>query len=386
MTSRATLALFMTALLLAPGAGAQNQYAQTQAPSSPQSRHVQTPTAPAAQPSAPRTSPVTPTATTRITADVFDKTRPATFRLDTNDGLGTGFFISQDGLALTAYHVVFGAKTLSARLLDGKDYPVNIIGYDDANDVALVKVNVNGPVPFLPLAQTAPQVGEAALAIGNSGGGFLRPKYGNLKRLDVASTRADFPSGTLELDAQLRPGDSGGPIINAKGEAFGVVSYIIVSSGPNGVTSHAVPMTTQSALLSALQRGEKRDAPVLGLRRGSDDLSSALDYFDRFSDVGLGPKPGVTFELVQPNSPAALAGLKPLEVLKSGSSTTPPTLSGDVILSIDGQPVRTWNDLVARVRGKQVGDSVRLLVQRGDATREVTVTLAARAAVYGNAP
>lgn len=354
-------------------------------------------------PAAPSAPAAAPNATTRVGADVFQKLRPTAFRIEQRaanattspDGIGTGFFISKDGLALTAYHVVFGAKDLSARLVGSdKRVPLEVIGFDDYNDIALLRVKVTDDVPFLPLAQTSPKIGDAALAIGNGGGAFLKDKYGTFERLDVASDRADFPSGTLELNAQLIPGDSGGPIINAKGEAVGVVSYIQVGGSSTGgsnlrIKSYAIPVTQSSKLVADLRGGVKRDAPVLGVSRGGQigNVAGALDDADElFPSVGLGSKLGVTFSGVQDGSPAAKAGLKPLVLVDQGNQQQNrfPQFSGDVIVAIDGKAVRAWNDLVSQIRGKKIGDAIKLTVARGGQTVEVNVTLAARAEIYGS--
>lgn len=376
---RALVALLSAFLLVTPAAFAQGTSAAPSAPAAAQN------------------------ATPRVSADVFQKLRPTAFRIEQRaanattapDGLGTGFFISKDGLALTAYHVVFGAKELSARLVGSdKRVPVEVIGFDDYNDIALLRVKVTEDVPFLPLAQNGPKVGDAALAIGNGGGSFLRDKYGTFERLDVASERADFPSGTLELNAQLIPGDSGGPIINARGEAVGVVSYIQVGGSSSGgsnlrIKSYAIPVTQSSKLVADLRGGVKRDAPVLGVSRGGQigNVAGALDDADElFPSIGLGSKLGVTFSGVQDGSPAAKAGLKPLVLVDQGSQQQNryPQFSGDVIVAIDGKAVRAWNDLVSQIRGKKIGDAIKLTVARGTQTVEVSVTLAARAEIYGS--
>lgn len=363
---RALGALALTALLAAPA------LAQT--------------TPSTAQPTRPAQNT---TATSAGVSDaIFQKLRPATFRLDQRaasdnsppDGIGTGWFINDSGLALTAYHVIFGADKLSARFLNGERYDVEVVGYDDSNDVALVQVKVNRKVPFIPLAQAAPKVGEAALAIGNSGGQLLKEKRGVLKRLDVAAGRADFPSGTLELDAPLAPGDSGGPVINARGEGIGVVSYIRAAQGstPRQLVwnSYAVPMTSGSSLLASLQAGRKNDAPAIGI-----GYSLPGELPDEYFSFGLGGKPGVLFTSVVKDGPAARAGLRPLQVLDGDS--TPPRLAGDVIVAVNGKTVREWLDLIEQIRAYKVGDTVRLTVQRGAQSVEVPVELGARAQVNG---
>ncbi|WP_041230945.1 S1C family serine protease [Deinococcus peraridilitoris] len=372
--SRVLTALASALLLTAPLAAAQS------APAAPANR---------------TSSTQAQNAAARVPAEVYQKNRAAAFRIEQRDdngeldGIGTGYFINKDGLALTAYHVVFGAKNLRARTLSGEVLPVKVVGYDDGNDIAVVQVEVKKDVPFLPLAAEAPKTGDAALAIGNGGGRFLRAEYGNLQRLSVEAGRADFPSGTFELDAQLVPGDSGGPIINAKGEAIGVVSYIQVGSASGQgarssargmqIISYAVPVSRESTLVAALTKGEKRDAPVIGIRGGTDLRDEA------FVPTGLGPKPGVVFFEVTPGSPAAKAGLRPIETLQQPRSPNDyPKLRGDVILAVDGKSVRDFTDLLTQVRARKVGDTVTLTVQRGEETVQLKMTLEGRAQVQMN--
>lgn len=336
-----------------------------------------------------RASTPTPLSTSEKAAldALYRKLRPATLRIEdcppTNcvepGGVGTAFLIG-DGYALTAYHVVFASKTLSAQTLDKKRYAVQVIGYDDQSDLALLRVNVPAGTPFMPLAANRPAVGDSALAIGNGGGDFLVQKTGRLTGLDSDAGRADFPPGTLELNAQLIPGDSGGPIINARGEVMGVVSYISVGGPRAGrITAYAVPVTRTDERLAALRRGEKRDAPVIGI-----GLTPQLDFafalpadkfaeFNRVFDLNLGTTPGAFFTNVVPGSPAAKAGLQPLTLDDQGKR-----VSGDLVTAVNDQPVTNFSDFQYAVRRYRPGETVTLSVLRGGKKIEVKLTLAAR--------
>ncbi|WP_245895945.1 S1C family serine protease [Deinococcus irradiatisoli] len=321
---------------------------------------------------------------------IFTKTRPGSLRLeqcpvngscDEPDGLGSGFVIQSDAsgtLALTAYHVVFGAKKLEAVTLDKTRYPVTVVGYDDGHDIALLKINVPAgrTLSVLPLAAAAPKVGQSALAIGNGNGDFLVSKTGRLTALDVAASRADFPPGTLELTAPLIPGDSGGPILNAQGEVMGIVSYISARPTRFGIAtqaSYAVPVTKNSPLLADLRGGLKRDAPVIGLLSFGD---IADNYFE---SLGLGNTPGAVFTSVTKGSPADKAGLQPLKPLESDENGTPTRLGGDVIVAINGVRIHNFNELLSAVRARQVGETIKLSVVRdGKAIPDLSLTLGPR--------
>ncbi|MDB5044353.1 MAG: serine protease [Deinococcus sp.] len=328
-------------------------------------------------------------------SSLFTKSRAATLRIEQcapnncadPDGIGTAFLISADGLALTAYHVVFQAKNLSAQTVDKKRYAVEVVGYDDQADLALLRVKVPKGTPFLPLATLRPAVGDAALAIGNGGGDFLTSKTGRLTALDAEAGRADFPAGTLELNAPLIPGDSGGPILNAKGEVTGVVSYISVQGQGNSrrIQSYAVPVTTNDPHLAALKRGEKREAPVIGIGIGGTlaaltDLSeSDFAEANRVLELDLGATPGAFFTSVSAGSPAAKAGLQPLQYNEEGKR-----VRGDIVTAVNGKRIINFLEFQFAVRSYAPGDTVTLSVLRGGKAIEVKLVLTGRSTVAQN--
>ncbi|WP_424951066.1 S1C family serine protease [Deinococcus sp.] len=333
---------------------------------------------------------------------VFQKNRLAAIRIEDcppvaddptckePDGIGSGVLISADGSALTAYHVVFGATRLEAVTLNKKRYQVSVVGFDEQHDLALLKINISGAA-FVPLAAQAPRVGQAALAIGNAGGKFLQPKTGTLLALDAAAGRADFPPGTLQLDAPLAPGDSGGPILNEAGQLIGITSYIRLddsgatkagSASPK-VTSYAVPVTSGSDLLAQLRAGVKREAPILGITTTSSLTEGLTARF--FSDLGLGNRVGYVFTQLVKGGPADLAGLHPLVATTFDDKGVPTHATGDVITAVDAQPVSDYLEFLAAIRSHQVGDQVTLTVFRDGGAKplSIVVTLAPRTVSLG---
>lgn len=371
----ALLAPLLTALLAASPAEAQTTPAPTATPTTtpatPQERRVRS------------AAPLSAAEQAALQA-LVSRVRPATVRVeqcratqcDDPDGLGSGVLISADGLILTAYHVIRGAPDLSVQLLNKTRYPAQVVGYNDQDDLALLRVNVPRGTPFLPLAAARPAVGDTALAVGNGGGAFLTPKTGRLLGLDSDPGRADFPPGTLELNAPLIPGDSGGPVVNVKGEVTGIVSYIRMTPG-NQPRSYAVPVTTADARVAALKRGEKRDAPVIGI--GLDGVFSGLFYLPSagFQELTkllkLGETPGAFFTSVSRGSPAAQAGLKPL-VLNGDSQR----VSGDIVTAVNGKRIVNFAEFQYAVRAYQPGDTVTLSVLRDGKPLEVKLTLVGR--------
>ena len=388
-TSRHRTRAAWLAFSLLTGALAQGPAPSAQVPGELAQRQTKNAPVPAARTPAPLTA-----AEKKAFQALFVKARPATLRIEdcpTNDcgepdGVGTAFLISADGLALTAYHVVYGARNLVAVTADRKRLSVEVVGFDDQQDVALLRVNVAAAVPFLPLAPARPAVGDAALSIGNGDGAFLQPKTGRVLGLDAASDRADFVDRALKLSVPLVPGDSGGPVLNARGEVVGVVSYISVEGRAQKITSYAVPLTLGDPLVADLKRGVKRPAPVIGVGLDgelsflSDLPESLFARANKDLELGLGGTPGAFFTSVMPGSPAAQAGLRPLRYDARGKKT-----SGDVVSAVNGKRVVNFSAFQYAVRAHRPGDTVTLTVLRDGQTLSVKLTLVGRDSIKAEA-
>ncbi len=339
----------------------------------------------------------------------YDVAREATVRIEARctgsrsgqtRGVGTGFFVSPEGTLLTAFHVVdqSGNEACPTQLVavtsTGSEYALSVVGFDAYMDVAALRAEVDRAVPYLAPASARPSVGEPVVAVGNSRGDFLAARAGRVTRLGVQAGRADFASGTIELTNSLAPGDSGGPVVNAKGEVLGVVSYISFNPSamssqdwvppylrgarlPSAYASYAVPVTEDSALLAFVTAGNRRDVPVIGFSSSADyDPGSALHY--------LGARPGVIVDRVPSGSPADRAGIRgrTQETVVGADGRVSLAPLADVIIAVDGRPTPTMQQLMAEVRGKEIGQTVQLTIQRGSATFRVDLTLGARTQVF----
>jgi serine protease Do len=324
--------------------------------------------------------------------------------------VGSGFFVSADGEVLTAYHVIRRqAPTAPSRCglqyvavdSEGRAHPLELVSFDAYLDLALLRARVSRPVPFLPLAAAAPAAGSEVVAIGNSRGEFLADRAGSVSRVGVRSSRPEFASGTVELTAALAPGDSGGPVLTADGEAFGVVSYIsfepaVLSSEGDApfsswfnnafnstalpeFASYAVPVLAGSDVVEALRSGLSRDIPVIG-------FEVAFDYDPRSSATPwLGRRPGVVVGRVQQSGPGDEAGLRSLSerrVRDAGGRPIGTSLTADVIVAVDGRPTPTFERLLEVIRARSVGQKVILSVQRGERSERVAVVLAGHRQVF----
>ncbi|GGJ80156.1 trypsin-like peptidase domain-containing protein [Deinococcus aquiradiocola] len=323
------------------------------------------------------TAPTTPQATAQDTGTrgrsgstalrrVYDASVRSAVRVNVGDsGIGSGFFMSANGLILTAAHVPLGDSSarLSVTTQAGQDLPVTLVGYDEVRDLAVLKAD-GQDFPALTLAASTPGVGAGVVAIGNSRGSFDGGRAGAVTALNV-SLDPTFPSNMVESSMPLAPGDSGGPVLNAQGEVVGVSTAI---SNQNGsFASYFVPVTQDSAVLKQLVSGVKRGVPVLGI--GVTDARSSTG------------QDGVLVTSVTPGLGAARAGLKggTVREFRDASGDVQQDFSGaDIIVGVDGRAVSTPAGLVAYLRGKQVGDRVTLRVVRDGRTLNLTVTLSAK--------
>lgn len=331
---------------------------------------------------------------------VYQQSRPATVRLEgceskkcrTPDGVGTGFFISADGLLLTAYHVIFRSRNLTAVLSSGERYLVEVVGFNDQQDLALLKLldtperqHPSKSLAFLPLTSTQPLVGEAVLSVGNGEDKFLRQATGRLMRLSAEAGQADFPPNTLEFSAPLLPGDSGGPLINSRGQVVGVVSFIrIKDANKEGaserITAYAVPVSQRDPRLLSLKRGEKEEAPVIGVSLSGLFMTMvdlpAAEFPEVMGSLGLGNRAGAFFTAIVSGSPAEKAGLRPL-------SCQPKVCSGDLVLAVNDKRINNFSEFQYAVRQYRPGQEVSLRVWRAGKEVKLKLKLEARSAIRG---
>ncbi len=272
-------------------------------------------------------------------------------------GLGSGFIIHPDGLVLTNDHVVHGASEIVVTLPDGTDYSADVVGTDEVNDLALVRLKTHGEkLPVAPLGRSDDLlIGEWVVAIGNPFGYLLSNTEPTVTAGVVSGVRRNIiPSqdddnsgyylGMIQTDASINPGNSGGPLVNAKGEVIGVNSSIFSRSGGSEGLGFAIPIDrARRVVMELVSHGEVR-RPWTGL-----ELEPANpNQFGRSREVKVAR--------VAPGSPADEAGLE----------------AGEVVRSVDGEALRTPLDWEAAMLEVGVGDTLRVAVGE-QGRREVTV-------------
>jgi serine protease Do len=275
----------------------------------------------------------------------------------TQRSLGSGFVVDAKGYVLTNRHVVDGAEQVQVTLSNGHHYKAKVVGEDGRTDIALLKIEPHEPLATLPLGDSdQTQVGEWVMAIGNPfglGGNSVTVGVVSFKGRTLDLSSHGTPVDMLQTDAAINPGNSGGPLINARGEAVGINTLIVTGGAQqySGV-GFAVPVNVAREILPQLRDKGHVVRGWLGVQvQGLDeDLAKSLKQTDT---------KGALVSNVTPGSPADEAGLKP----------------GDVVRSVDGQPVETSSDLSSRVAAKGPGARVGLDVVRDGADKRIDVKL-----------
>lgn len=292
---------------------------------------------------------------------VFDRSRPAAVRIETiPEGVGSGFFISRQGLVMTAYHVARDAVRLRVVTANQKAYPAQLVGYDELRDLAILQAEVPIEVAFFELeTRQGVRPGDPLVNLGNSGGQFIAPRPGLVTAID-RSIRADFPAGMISSTMPLAPGDSGGPVVNAAGKVV-AVAVAIGYSDEAGFQSYVAPLVGLEGFIGQLQAGYQRDAPYIGI--------NPLEITDEVAQHFKIEAKGVLLQRVLPGGAGDKAGLR-------GINNIGPDEVPDVILEVEGVAVNDFASLIAEVRKHSVGDSVTLTLRRAGKIMQVKLVLA----------
>jgi serine protease Do len=276
-------------------------------------------------------------------------------------GTGSGFIVSADGYILTNHHVIENADQVRVQLLNGRIFDAQVVGSDANTDLAVLKIDASGLTPAALGSSDRARIGEWVLAIGNPLGenltftvtsGIISAKGRGLPGLSNRGPNSiqDF----IQTDAAINRGNSGGPLVNVRGEVIGVNSAIASESGFNMGYGFAIPIDLARNVMNQLITTGRVERAVLGITVTD---ATELDA----EHVGLDEVRGVKVEgFAQRNSPAERAGMR----------------MGDIIVSIDGNPVEYVAQLQQIVGFRRPGETVRVEVaRRGGARRTYEVRL-----------
>jgi serine protease Do len=281
--------------------------------------------------------------------------------------VGSGVIIDKDGQILTNAHVVDGAASLTVTLDSGTKSTARILGLDPVLDIALLRVDNGAPLPAARLGDSsAVKVGEEVVAIGNPIGldqTMTRGIVSGLNRLLPGVS--DEPM--IQTDAPINPGNSGGPLVDRCGMVVGINTLISEDAQSIGF---AVPINAAKVILRDLREVGRVIRPWLGMQgRAVDNKLGGI--------VRMPVAPGYLVEVVYDGSPADRAGVRGgnLSVVVQGEEYL---LGGDILTEINGAPIRSHTDYVARVKTLRVGQRVKIIVVREGQPREMTLTVGER--------
>ena len=278
-----------------------------------------------------------------------------------SSALGSGFVISEDGFIVTNNHVIEGADEINIEFFNGDELTAELVGTDPNTDIALLKVEADGPLPFVPFGNSdTARVGDWVIAMGNPLGQGFSVSAG------IVSARNRALSGTyddyIQTDAAINRGNSGGPLFNMDGEVIGVNTAILSPNGGSIGIGFSMASNVVTRVVDQLQEFGETRRGWLGVRIQdvTDDIAEA---------IGLENTAGALVTSV-PDGPAKDGGMQ----------------DGDVILSFAGVDVEDTRGLVRQVGNSPVGETVRVVVFRDGETVTLRVTLGRREEAEGAVP
>jgi len=267
-------------------------------------------------------------------------------------GVGSGFFISADGYAVTNNHVVDHAKSVEVTTDDGKSYTAKVIGIDAKTDLALIKVDGKSDFTYANFATTTPRVGDWVVAVGNPYGlgGTVTAGIISAEGRDIGSGPYD---NYIQIDAPINKGNSGGPTFDTNGNVIGVNTAIYSPSGGSVGIGFDIPASTAKLVVAQLKdKGEVTRAWLgVQVQKVTPEIAESL---------GLKNESGALVAEAKPDTPAAKAGIE----------------AGDLITSVNGNAVKGSRELAREISSMAPGSSAKLDIVRKGEQKTISVTLA----------
>ncbi len=286
--------------------------------------------------------------TTEVTTNYFGYTT-------TTPASGSGFILTEDGYIVTNYHVIENSTSISVALYDGSTYDAKIVGYDDSNDIAVLKIEATGLTPVILGDSSQMYVGDDVLAIGNPLGELTFSLTGGMiSALNRQITMDNLYLDLIQTDCAINSGNSGGPLFNMYGEVIGITNAKYSSSGSSGIASidniaFAIPINNVKSIITSIIENGYYAKPYIGV--SISDLGS--DYH------GFGLPEGAVIRAVQEDSPAQEAGLQ----------------ANDIVTHVNGEQVTSATEFKKKITNSSVGDVLTLTVYRQGETIELNVTV-----------
>ncbi len=304
-----------------------------------------------------------------VTSTIVQKSESSPFNLfgEQNERQGTatgsGIVIDANGTILTNYHVVENAVKVTVSFEKGKSVEAKVVGKDPSDDLAILRIPTDGLVlhPLTLGDSSAVEVGDPVYAIGNP---FDLERTLTTGVISALQREITAPNGftinhVLQTDAPINPGNSGGPLLNINGEVIGINSQIETGGSGGGSVGigFSIPINTAKSKIATLEKGGTLRGAYLGLTSRTVDGSLAA--------LNLPVKAGALVESVQPGTAAQKAGIRGGKV----STTTEEgqvAVGGDIIVSIDGKPVNSSQELAEDIDAKKPGDTISIGLWRAE--------------------
>lgn len=267
-------------------------------------------------------------------------------------GAGSGFIYTDDGYILTNHHVIESADEIIVRMADRREFEAELIGSDEASDIAVLKISADKKLPFLRLSESeSVKPGQWVAAIG-SPFNFEQSVTAGIVSAKGRTNRAQQYVPFIQTDVAINRGNSGGPLLNMDGEVIGINSWILSSGGGYIGLSFSIPIEVAASTAKQLRETGKVERGLLGVIVGAvtREMAEALN---------LDRPVGALVNDITPEGSADKAGIEP----------------GDVILEFNGAPVETWNDLPPLVGANPPGTEAKVLVSREGKEKTFTVIL-----------
>ncbi len=295
----------------------------------------------------------------QVPSDMFEQFFGGRSSQRSSAGLGSGFIVRNDGVIVTNAHVVLGATRISVAMRNGETYPARLIGADETNDLAVLKIDARN-LPVAPLGSSSDLlVGEWAIAIGNPYGFVLANTEPSVtagvvsgvgRNLATQSEGSGIYVDMIQTDASINPGNSGGPLVNAVGEVIGVNSSIFSPSGGSIGIGFAIPINRARRVAEDLLAHGVVRRPWIGIKIQTPVQPAGTDISKRDAVVST----------VTPGSPAARAWIQ----------------AGDVLVQSRTRPIHTAYDWEAERLELRVGERIPLRIRRGSRDLNVNVEVA----------
>jgi S1-C subfamily serine protease len=277
-------------------------------------------------------------------------------------GAGSGFVWDANGYIVTNFHVIQGAQAADITLADHSTWPAELVGVEPDKDLAVLKIQAPPDrLPAIAIGTSSDlEVGQKVFAIGNPFGFDQTLTTGVISGLgrEIESVTDRPITGVIQTDAAINPGNSGGPLLDSSGRVIGINTAIVSPSGAYAGVGFAVPIDAVNRIVPQIIRDGRVRKADLGITPADDSIARRL---------GL---EGVLVLDVQRGSAADKAGLRPTRMNARGT-----ILLGDVIVAVNGEPVRQLRDLYRIVDAHEVGDTVELRVRRPNGEISLKATL-----------